>query len=230
MMRGQWGRAAETRAHRLSRDPVGFRDAPAAADRADERGAPVAVSSTVFLFFVGSVLDAEGWEGGLLILYFLAAAGTIPIWSRLAARYGERPVLLVAMALAIATFSVVLTLEAGDVGLFAAICFMSGALIGADFAILPALFARRMADIAPEAGAAFGLWAFVQKAALALAAATMLPALDAVGFSAAAGPENSAEALQLLTWLYALVPCILKLGAMALLAMTRLPAPQPATA
>jgi GPH family glycoside/pentoside/hexuronide:cation symporter len=69
----------------------------------------------------------------------------------------------------------VLTLQAGDVGIFAAICFVSGALIGADFAILPALFARRMADIAPEAGAAFGLWAFVQKAALALAAATMLP-------------------------------------------------------
>jgi GPH family glycoside/pentoside/hexuronide:cation symporter len=36
--------------------------------------------------------------------------------------------------------------------------------------------------------------------------------------------------LQLLTWLYALVPCILKLGAMALLAITPLPAPQPATA
>jgi GPH family glycoside/pentoside/hexuronide:cation symporter len=54
--------------------------------------------------------------------------------------------------------------------------------------------------------------------------------LDAAGFDATAGPENTAEALQLLTWLYALVPCILKLGAMALLAMTRLPAPQPATA
>jgi GPH family glycoside/pentoside/hexuronide:cation symporter len=229
MMRGQWGRAADT-------PPTGFR--AILSDSVTRRlllialmnAAPVAVSSTVFIFFVGSVLDAEGWEGGLLILYFLAAAGTIPIWSRLAARYGERPVLMVAMAVAIATFSVVLTLEAGDVGLFAVICFMSGAVIGADFAILPALFARRMADVAPEAGAAFGLWAFVQKAALALAAATMLPALDAVGFSATAGPENSAEALQLLTWLYALVPCILKLGAMALLAITRLPAPQPATA
>jgi GPH family glycoside/pentoside/hexuronide:cation symporter len=176
MMRGQWGRAADT-------PPTGFR--AILSDSVTRRlllialmnAAPVAVSSTVFIFFVGSVLDAEGWEGGLLILYFLAAAGTIPIWSRLAARYGERPVLMVAMAVAIATFSVVLTLEAGDVGLFAVICFMSGAVIGADFAILPALFARRMADVAPEAGAAFGLWAFVQKAALALAAATMLPAL-----------------------------------------------------
>jgi GPH family glycoside/pentoside/hexuronide:cation symporter len=223
LMRGQWGRSADDTA------PSGFREI--LSDSVTRRlllialmnAAPVAVSSTVFLFFVGSVLDAEGWEGALLIVYFLAAAGTIPLWSRLARRYGERPVLLVAMALAIATFSVVLTLDAGDVGIFAAICFVSGALVGADFAILPALFARRMADIAPEAGAAFGLWAFVQKAALALAAATMLPALDAAGFSAADGPANSAQALQLLTWLYALVPCILKLGAMTLLAMTPLP-------
>jgi hypothetical protein len=66
--------------------------------------------------------------------------------------------------------------------------------------------------------------AFVQKAALALAAVVLLPALDAVGYSDAARvPRIRPSALQLLTWLYALVPCILKLGAMALLAATRLP-------
>jgi hypothetical protein len=36
--------------------------------------------------------------------------------------------------------------------------------------------------------------------------------------------------LNLLTYLYALVPCILKLGAMALLAVTPLPAPSAAAA
>jgi len=229
LMRGQWGRGAEIA-------PTGFR--VILADSVTRRlllialmnAAPVAVSSTLFLFFVGSVLDAEGWEGALLILFFLAAAATTPVWSRLAARYGERPMLLTAMALAIASFSVVLTLGPGAVIPFAIICLVSGAALGADFAILPALFARRMAEVAPEAGEAFGLWAFVQKAALALAAAVLLPALDAVGFSASDGPENSAEALQLLTWLYALVPCILKLGAMALLAVTKLPAPSPAPA
>ncbi|KPQ16899.1 MAG: putative Na+/melibiose-related transporter [Rhodobacteraceae bacterium HLUCCO18] len=229
LMRGQWGRGAQNA-------PTGFRTI--LSDGLTRRlllialmnAAPVAVSSTLFLFFVGSVLDAEGWEGPLLILFFLAAAASAPVWSRLATRFGERPMLLAAMALAIASFSVVLTLEAGAVGAFAIVCLVSGAALGADFAILPALFARRMEEVAPEAGAAFGLWAFVQKAALALAAALLLPALDAVGYSAAAGAANSAEALQLLTWLYALVPCILKLGAMALLTVTPLPAPQPAAA
>ncbi|MFW5654591.1 MAG: MFS transporter [Roseicyclus sp.] len=222
LMRGQWGRGEAGAA-------TGFRTI--LADGVTRRllliallnAAPVAVSSTLFLFYVGSVLDAPGWEGPLLVLFFLAAAGSAPLWSRLAARFGERPVLLSAMALAIASFSVVLTLGPGDTLAFSLVCLVSGAALGADFAILPALFSRRMEVVAPEAGAAFGLWAFVQKAALALAAAVLLPALDAAGFDAAAGARNGQAALDLLTMLYALVPCVLKLGAMALLAVTPLP-------
>lgn len=183
--------------------------------------APVAVSSTLFLFYVESVLEAPGWEGPLLLLFFLAAAATAPGWTKLARRYGPRPMLLSAMALAIGSFSLVLALGPGDTTAFALICLASGAALGADFALLPALFARRMETIAPEAGAAFGLWAFVSKASLALAAVLLLPALDAAGFRS--GGENLPGALDLLTYLYALVPCVLKLGAMAVLATTPLP-------
>ena len=35
---------------------------------------PLAVSSTLFLFYVESRLGAPGWEGALLVLFFLAAA------------------------------------------------------------------------------------------------------------------------------------------------------------
>jgi len=42
---------------------------------------PVAVSSTLFLFFVESKLDGAGWEGPLLVLFFLAAAISSPVWS-----------------------------------------------------------------------------------------------------------------------------------------------------
>lgn len=184
--------------------------------------APVAVSSTLFLFYVESVLDAPGWEGALLLLFFVAAAGSAAVWTRLAARFGPRRMLLSAMGLAIAAFSLVLTLGPGDQVAFAAICFVSGAALGADFALLPALFARRMEQIAPEAGAAFGLWSFVSKFTLALAAVALLPTLEAAGFQA--GGDNDAATLALLTYLYALVPCVLKLGAIALLVTTPLPA------
>ena len=62
---------------------------------------PLAVSSTLFLFFVESRLQAPGWEGPLLVLFFLAAAISSPIWSRLAQAYGAKRVLLLAMVLAI---------------------------------------------------------------------------------------------------------------------------------
>lgn len=182
--------------------------------------APVAVSSTLFLFYVESVLLAPGWEGALLLLFFVAAAGTAPIWSRLAALFGARRMLLIAMALAVVSFSIVLALGPGDTLIFALVCLASGAALGADFALLPAMFARRMEVIAPEAGAAFGLWSFVSKFTLAFAAVVLLPALDAVGFQS--GADNADPALHLLTYLYALVPCVLKLGAMAVLATTHL--------
>jgi GPH family glycoside/pentoside/hexuronide:cation symporter len=183
--------------------------------------APVAVSSTLFLFYVESVLRAPGWEGPLLLLFFLAAAGSAPVWTRAARRFGARAMLLGAMALAIASFSLVLTLGPGDTLAFALICLASGAALGADFALLPALFARRMEQVAPEAAAGFGLWAFVSKLTLAFAAVVLLPALELAGFRS--GGENPQGALDLLTYLYALVPCVLKLGAMAVLATTPLP-------
>ncbi|NNK78198.1 MAG: sugar:cation symporter [Litoreibacter sp.] len=182
---------------------------------------PLAVSSTLFLFFVESGLGAVGWEGPLLVLFFLSAAGSAPVWARLAARYGEKNTLIAAMVLAIVSFGFVLPLGAGDIWFFAVICVASGATIGADLTLLPALFAARMAAISPTGGQGFGLWALVSKFTLAFAAAILLPTLDYVGFVSGAA-DNSAEALTTLTILYALVPCALKLVAIALLAATPL--------
>jgi len=179
--------------------------------------APVAVTSTLFLFFVESRLAAPGWEGPMLLLFFLSAAASAPVWGRLAGRFGEKRALLAGMGLAIAAFAFAATLGAGDIAAFALICAASGAAMGADLTLLPAIFARRMSMIAPQAAAGFGLWSFVSKFALAFAAVTLLPLLQAAGF---AGPSSPAPALDLLSTLYALVPCALKLIAIALLAAT----------
>ncbi|MEM9433707.1 MAG: MFS transporter [Pseudomonadota bacterium] len=182
---------------------------------------PLAVSSTLFLFFVESRLQAPGWDGPLLVLFFLAAALSAPIWARLANRYGEKNTLLAAMVLAVAAFGFVLTLGAGDAWVFAGICIASGATIGADLTLLPAMFARRMAEISPSGGQGFGLWSLVSKFTLAFAAVILLPILDYVGF-ASGSVENSESALKTLTYLYALLPCALKLVAIALLSATEL--------
>lgn len=184
--------------------------------------APVAVTSTLFLFFVESRLGATGMEGPLLLLFFLSAAASTPVWTKLATRHGARPVLLSGMILAIAAFLWAATLGTGDTLAFALICAASGAALGADMTLLPALFARRLDQMAKGSeAAAFGLWSFVSKLSLALAAATLLPTLDAAGFRS--GTENSEPALMALTLLYAALPCALKVIALALLARTPIP-------
>ena len=80
-MRGQWqGHTAPPTPNPLAL----FR--PVLADPLSRRllliallnAAPVAVTSTLFLFFVESRLALPGWEGPLLLLFFLAAALSTP--------------------------------------------------------------------------------------------------------------------------------------------------------
>ena len=181
---------------------------------------PVAITSTLFLFYAESVLRTDGAEGPLLILLFLAAAASAPVWAQVAKRFGAKSALLVGMALAMASFAFVLTLGPGDLTAFAVICVLSGFGMGADLTLLPAIFSRRMADLSPEAAQGFGLWAFVTKATLALAALIVFPTLDMAGFEQ--GTENSDTALSTLVLLYAALPTALKAGAFALLALTPL--------
>lgn len=182
--------------------------------------APVAVTSTLFLFFVESRLGAPGTEGPLLLLFFLSAAVTAPVWGRLAQRIGQRRALLWGMALAVAAFAFAMTLGTGDILAFAVIAAASGAALSADMVLLPALFARHLADRGGEA-MGFGLWSFASKITLAFAAAALFPILQARGF--VSGTVNTDKALQTLTLLYAGLPCTLKLLAIALLARTKLP-------
>jgi GPH family glycoside/pentoside/hexuronide:cation symporter len=180
--------------------------------------APVAVSSTLFLFYVEDRLDAPGWEGPLLLIFFLSAAVAAPFWGKLAEIYGARRVLIGAMILAIAAFGYAVLLGAGDTVTFAVICFLTGIALGADMTLLPALFAGRLAEVSPGAAEGFSLWSFVSKMTLAVAAVGLLPLLDVTGYQP--GAENTEAALWSLSLLYGAVPCVLKLLAIALLATT----------
>ena len=182
---------------------------------------PLAVTSTLFLFFVESRLAAPGLEGPLLVLFFFSAAVSAPLWGALAARWGAKRVLLGAMVLSMGAFALAFGLGAGDTAAFAAICIATGAATGADLTLLPALFARRMAAVSPNGGQGFGLWSLVTKASLAVAAVVLLPTLEAAGFVSGRA-EQSDAALRTLSILYALIPLALKSLAIGLLAVTRL--------
>ena len=170
---------------------------------------PVAITSTLFVFFVEDRLMLPDAAGPFLIVFFLAAALSIPVWTKAAAHIGPRLTLVAAMSLAIASFGWAATLTGGEATAFAIICIGSGFAAGADMLILPALFSSVLARAGLQAGQAFGFWSFANKMTLALAAGLVLPILDRQGFQSAT--ENSAEALASLTLLYALIPCGLKI-------------------
>lgn len=180
--------------------------------------APVAVSASLFLFYVEYRLGSAAAAGPLLLIFFLAAAATAPVWSKLADRFGAKRTLIAAMILAIASFSCASLLGSGDVVAFGIICLLSGAALGADFTLLPALFSHAVDRIKGGGGQAFGLWNFCAKFTLALAAAIVLPTLDAAGFTSQG--TNPPEVLLMLTILYAVVPSVLKIIALAVLAWT----------
>lgn len=179
---------------------------------------PTGLTATLFLFFVQDRLQAPLHAGPALIVFFLAAAAAAPLWAGAAGRFGARRVLLAAMGVAIVIFASALTLGAGDWLGFYLIAFGSGAAMGADLTLLPAMVSRRLADLRQGGEVMFGLWGFVNKIGLALAAGLALPALDMAGFIP--GEVNAAGPLAALSLAYAGVPCLLKMIALTILALT----------
>lgn len=176
---------------------------------------PVAITSTLFVFFVDYRLVLPGQAGLFLVLFFISAAASTPLWQALATRFGARRILAVGMVLAIASFIWAFTLNAGDQWAFGLVCITSGAALGADMMLLPALFSRYQAHASVNPALAFGFWNFAGKASLALAAGLVLPLLSWAGFEVDA--PKTEEALTTLAFLYAIVPCILKLLALSML-------------
>lgn len=177
--------------------------------------APVAVTSTLFVFFVDARLGLPDLTGAFLVLFFLAAAGSTVLWRAVARLVGAARALAVGMVLAIASFVWAYTLGSGDGVAFAMICLVSGAALGADMMLLPALFSSHQAQNGGDPALAFGFWAFAGKATLALSAGVVLPLLAWAGF--VPGAENGAAALDALSGLYALLPVLLKTGALGML-------------
>ena len=174
-------------------------------------GIAAALPATLFLFFVADVLGAANASGPLLALYFVAGAASLPLWVRLASRYGRVRAWALAMVLAVGAFAGAALLGRGDVSAFAVICLASGLALGADLA-LPTAMAADLGQGQGQAGACFGLWNLVAKLNLALAAGLALPLLDLLDYR-----PGAAGGLEALSFAYALLPLGFKLLAATLL-------------
>ncbi|MFZ6772507.1 MFS transporter [Undibacterium sp. SXout7W] len=185
-------------------------------------GTAAAIPATLFLFFTKDRLQLGALSGVLLMLYFVAAAMSMPIWTALAKRFGEIRTWLLAMCLSILCFIWVVALSAGDGQAFMVICVLSGMTLGADLALPPAILAgviHQAGHSGQHEGLYFGAWNWASKMNLALAAGVSLPLLEWLGYVPG---TTDAGGLRALAIGYALVPCGLKLIAALMLWRSRL--------
>ncbi|MEJ7808746.1 MAG: MFS transporter [Telluria sp.] len=178
-------------------------------------GVASAIPATLFLFFATDHLQLGAFAGAFLILYFGAAAISIPFWVEMAGRFGEARAWVGGMLLASAVFVWAFGLAPGATIAFGAICVLSGLAVGADLALPPALLAgviKAAGHAGSREAAYFGLWNWGVQMTLALAAGIALPLLGWLGFVPGSGGATGA-----LVAAYALLPCALKLLAAALL-------------
>lgn len=175
--------------------------------------------AALFILYLDHGLGAGPADRPAFVLvYFIAAIAAIPLWLRFSRRFGKHRVWCGAMIMACVAFVLVPMIGKGDFAAFMAVCVVTGAALGADLALPPAIQADvvdydRLRSGRSRAGLQFALWSMSTKLALAFAVGTGLPALELLGFDPSA---PGGRGLVALVALYALVPVVIKITAIAI--------------
>jgi Na+/melibiose symporter-like transporter len=177
------------------------------------------IPAVLFPLYCAHVLAVDEHTRNLLLaLYFCCAVLGIPLWPLLSRRLSKHRAWVLAMSITCPAFLVATFLGPGQEAVFALICVITGIGLGADLALPPAI----QADVADwdrwryrrhRTGGLFALWSMASKLSLALAAGVVLPLLAGFGLDQS---EPAPRAITALAVIYALVPCVLKLGAVAM--------------
>ncbi|MEQ9490073.1 MAG: MFS transporter [Alphaproteobacteria bacterium] len=154
-----------------------------------------------------------------VFIYFMSAVAAMPLWFMISQRLGKHRTWCWAMVMTCLAFVFVPVLPQGALILFGIVCVISGLGLGADLALPPAI----QADVADydrwkvkrrRTGLQFSLWSMSTKLALALAAGLALPGVEVLGFN----PEQPDEqGRMVLAVIYALVPVVIKIAAVAVM-------------
>lgn len=175
-----------------------------------------ALPATLFVFFVTYVLKRSDLVGPLLVLYFLCAAISAPLWIKVSEKWSKEAAWKFAMILASIVFFGVLGVDENAITLFIAITIFTGFMAGADLC-LPAAMLADLIDVDEyetgnrRPGIYFAIWGTVSKLTLAFAIGISFSMLGLDMFE-----PNSQSALvdvTVLTLLYALLPAGLKMVA-----------------
>ena len=182
-----------------------------------------ALPATLFLFFVKYILDLEDKTGLFLIVYFLSAILTFPLWIKLSLKLTKKTTWILSMMIASCAFLFVPFLQNNDFLYFMIICILTGMCLGADMALPSSI----QADVAQQSkkenndisGILFGFWAMITKFSLALAVAISFITLEFTAFDTENINQNSLIAIIIL---YSVLPIIFKVLSIILLSKYKL--------
>lgn len=191
-------------------------------------GLAAALPATLVPFYMRDRLGLGDSDQWVLAVYFLVGAASTVFWVWLASKIGLARAWLLGMVLSIPAFIVVVALGEGDLAGYLFVCIVTGFALGADLSLPAALVARLIEENGERGkteGTYFGLWNWVNKFNLALAPSFALGTLQWFSYSADTAKTDAFQNMGLmqqiandpLIWVYALVPCALKILAILLL-------------
>ena len=189
-------------------------------------GAALGVAVSVMLFYVEHVLKGGKLQAGIILLvYFGAAAASVPLWLMLSRRISKTAAWFVAMVVTVVAMSFGFFLGVGDFIWFLPIAIVTGLGIGADYGLPPSILAdvinsEEGKDTQGDTGAYFGLWALSTKLATAIGAAGSLPVAAVLGFNPSSGQYDTSA----LVFVYIAVPVLIKIAAALLIWFIRIEA------
>lgn len=191
-------------------------------------GLAAALPATLVPFYMRDRLGLSDSDQWVLAVYFLVGAASTVFWVWLGGKIGLAKAWLVSMVAVIPAFVLVVLLQRGDLYGYLGVCILTGISLGADLSIPAAIVARLIQDNGERGqteGTYFGLWNWVNKFNLALAPTFALGTLQWFSYSAADSNTEAYRRLGLmqqiasdpLIWVYALLPCLLKIVAILVL-------------
>jgi Na+/melibiose symporter-like transporter len=163
----------------------------------------------VLVFFMEDVLQAGSRIGRTFILYYLMGVAAIPLWQRLARRYGKHRSLAIAMTNSAVMVLATAFLGAGDYNIFLVFYVIKGASFGA-FAYLPLAMIADVVDVdtaftrQKRAGLFFAVHGAIDKIGIAIGMFIALQVLNLSGYDPQLPPNEAG--LWMIRLEYAVIP------------------------
>jgi Na+/melibiose symporter-like transporter len=180
--------------------------------------------SATFMLFASFVVEAEEQTQAILLGYYFANVLALPLWVKIAERYGKKETWIAGGVLFVFVTPCFLLLGAGDLFWFFVILSFYG-IAGGNFGALSMSMKADVIEIAARrsgenvAGAYIAVWSLGQKFVIALSLLIALQVLEFSGFDPSG--TNGPDELRALSLVYVLPPWLFY--AVAVLVLWRYP-------